>query len=412
MNFAVVGVNHNDTPIHIRENVSFTDTQKIEGTNFLLDNGIQEVIILSTCNRSEIYIYSKKISDKVKVVIDFYEDFFNVENIKDYLFCKKGQEAVEHVFNVAAGLDSIVIGEDQILGQVKDAHDFSRQLGASKKVFNKLFREAITVSKDIKTTTKISQQPLSISYIGIKCLKDKIGTLEGKNALVIGIGKMSKLAMKHLEEENLNNIYVTNRSYEKLQDIQDEYKNLIPIKYEDRYKVMSKVDVVISATASPHTVIKKTDMPKLSNKLIMMDIALPRDIDKNLNDEDNISVYDIDDLKKISDENDKKRRELACTGELIIDDKIDEFNDWLETIKIDPTIQSLNDKCTDIREDTLDYIYRKLDLNCREKKIIDKMLTSALKRLIREPIVNLKQIKDSGKQEEYIKVVEELFDLQ
>ncbi|CEO33896.1 glutamyl-tRNA reductase [Paraclostridium sordellii] len=411
MNFAVVGVNHNDTPIHIRENVSFTDTQKIEGINFLLDNGISEVVVLSTCNRSEIYIYSDDILKKIEIVKDFYEDFFNVDNIKEYLFCKTGQDAIEHVFRVSAGLDSIVLGEDQILGQVKDAHEFSKQLGASKKVFNKLFREAITASKDIKTTTKISHQPISISYIGIKCLKDRLGSLEGKNALVIGIGKMSKLAMKHLEEEKLNSIYVTNRSYEKLQDIQDEYKNLIPIKYEERYSVLEKVDVVISATASPHTVIKKENMPNLSNTLIMMDIALPRDIDKNIDTVENIEVYDIDDLKKISDENDKKRRELACTGELLIDEKIDEFNDWLETIKIDPTIQSLNDKCTDIREDTLDYIYRKLDLNCKEKKIIDKMLTSALKRLIREPILNLKQIKDSGKQEEYIKIVEELFDL-
>ncbi|CEN89746.1 glutamyl-tRNA reductase [[Clostridium] sordellii] len=411
MNFAVVGVNHNDTPIHIRENVSFTDTQKIEGINFLLDNGISEVVVLSTCNRSEIYIYSDDILKKIEIVKDFYEDFFNVDNIKKYLFCKTGQDAIEHVFRVSAGLDSIVLGEDQILGQVKDAHEFSKQLGASKKVFNKLFREAITASKDIKTTTKISHQPISISYIGIKCLKDRLGSLEGKNALVIGIGKMSKLAMKHLEEEKLNSIYVTNRSYEKLQDIQDEYKNLIPIKYEERYSVLEKVDVVISATASPHTVIKKENMPNLSNALIMMDIALPRDIDKNIDTLENIEVYDIDDLKKISDENDKKRRELACTGELLIDEKIDEFNDWLETIKIDPTIQSLNDKCTDIREDTLDYIYRKLDLNCKEKKIIDKMLTSALKRLIREPILNLKQIKDSGKQEEYIKIVEELFDL-
>ena len=411
MNFAVVGVNHNDTPIHIRENVSFTDTQKIEGINFLLDNGISEVVVLSTCNRSEIYIYSDDILKKIEIVKDFYEDFFNVDNIKEYLFCKTGQDAIEHVFRVSAGLDSIVLGEDQILGQVKDAHEFSKQLGASKKVFNKLFREAITASKDIKTTTKISHQPISISYIGIKCLKDRLGSLEGKNALVIGIGKMSKLAMKHLEEEKLNSIYVTNRSYEKLQDIQDEYKNLIPIKYEERYSVLEKVDVVISATASPHTVIKKENMPNLSNTIIMMDIALPRYIDKNIDTLENIEVYDIDDLKKISDENDKKRRELACTGELLIDEKIDEFNDWLETIKIDPTIQSLNDKCTDIREDTLDYIYRKLDLNCKEKKIIDKMLTSALKRLIREPILNLKQIKDSGKQEEYIKIVEELFDL-
>lgn len=411
MDFAVVGVNHNNTPINIRENVSFTDTQKIEGINFLLDNGIEEAIILSTCNRSEVYIYSNNISDKVEVVKNFYQDYFDVESIEEFLFNKTGEEAIKHVFNVSAGLDSLVLGEDQILGQVKDAHDFARQLGSSKKVFNKLFREAITVSKDIKTTTKISHQPLSISYIGIKCLKENMGSLENKNALVIGLGKMSKLAMKHLEEEQLNNIYVTNRSYEKLKNIQDEYKNLIPIKYEDRYEVMDKVDIVISATASPHTVLKKAEMPKTSNKLIMMDIALPRDIDKNLNEFENIEVYDIDDLKKISEANDKKRRELACIGELIIDEKIEEFNEWLDTIKIDPTIQSLNDKCSDIREDTLDYIYRKLDLNCREKKIIDKMLTSALKRLVREPIINLKQIKDSGKQEEYIKIVEELFDL-
>ena len=411
MDFAVVGVNHNNTPINIRETVSFTDTQKIEGVNFLLDNGIEEAIILSTCNRSEVYIYSNNISDKVEVVKNFYQDYFDVESIEEFLFNKTGEEAIKHVFNVSAGLDSLVLGEDQILGQVKDAHDFARQLGSSKKVFNKLFREAITVSKDIKTTTKISHQPLSISYIGIKCLKEKMGSLENKNALVIGLGKMSKLAMKHLEEEQLNNIYVTNRSYEKLKSIQEEYKNLIPIKYEDRYEVMDKVDIVISATASPHTVLKKAEMPKTSNKLIMMDIALPRDIDKNLNEFENIEVYDIDDLKKISEANDKKRRELACIGELIIDEKIEEFNEWLDTIKIDPTIQSLNDKCSDIREDTLDYIYRKLDLNCREKKIIDKMLTSALKRLVREPIINLKQIKDSGKQEEYIKIVEELFDL-
>ncbi|MDM8127430.1 glutamyl-tRNA reductase, partial [Paraclostridium benzoelyticum] len=377
----------------------------------LLDNGIEEAVILSTCNRSEVYIYSKNILDKVEVVKNFYQDYFDVENIEEFLFNKTGEEAIKHVFNVSAGLDSLVLGEDQILGQVKDAHDFARQLGSSKKVFNKLFREAITVSKDIKTTTKISHQPLSISYIGIKCLKEKMGSLENKNALVIGLGKMSKLAMKHLEEEQLNNIYVTNRSYEKLKNIQDESKNLIPIKYEDRYEVMDKVDIVISATASPHTVLKKAEMPKTSNKLIMMDIALPRDIDKNLNELENIEVYDIDDLKKISQANDKKRRELACIGELIIDEKIEEFNEWLDTIKIDPTIQSLNDKCSDIREDTLDYIYRKLDLNCREKKIIDKMLTSALKRLVREPIINLKQIKDSGKQEEYIKIVEELFDL-
>lgn len=411
MDFGIVGVNHNKTPISIREEVSFTESQKIEAINLLLDNGINEVVILSTCNRSEIYIYSKDIKNKIEIVKDFYKDYFDVDSVKEYLFSKDGVDAVEHLFNVAAGFDSIVLGEDQILGQVKDAHDFSMQLGASKKVFNKLFREAITVSKEIKSNTKISEQPLSISYIAIKYLKEKLGSLENKNVFVIGVGKMSRLAMKHLEEEKVKKIYVTNRSYCKVESIQDEYNSLIPVKYEDRYKVMDDIDILISATASPHIVIKKEHMPSIHNELHIMDIALPRDIDTNLSEISNVFLYDIDDLKKISDKNEKKRRELAKLGELIIRERIEEFLDWANTIKIDPTIQSLNDKCIEIRQDTLDYIYRKVDLNIRDKKIVDKMLSSALKRLIREPIVNLKQIKDAGQQQEYIKVVEDLFDL-
>jgi len=411
MDIGVVGVNHNLAPISIREGVSFTDLQKIEAINYLLDKEIEEIVILSTCNRSEIYIQSPNIEEKIKVVEDFYQSFFNSSSVKKYLFSKTNREAIEHIYNVTAGLDSIVLGEDQILGQVKDAHDFSMQLGASKKRFNKLFREAITTSKDIKNTTKISQQPLSISYIGVKFLEDKIGSLEGKNALVIGIGKMSKLTMTHLEEEKVNTIYVSNRSHGKIKEIQHEYKNIVPIEYEDRYKVLNDVDVVISATASPHIVVRYEDMPKLKNKVYMMDIALPRDIDPRINDLENVEVYDIDNLKEIHDKNDKKRKELANIGYKMIDSSINEFVEWVDSTQTDPTIESLNDKCLEIREDTLDYIFRKLDLDNREKKIIDKMMTSALKRLIREPIINLKQTKDKGKREEYIKLVEELFEL-
>lgn len=411
MNIGVIGVNHNLAPINIRENVSFTDIQKIEAINYFLDKGIEEVVILSTCNRSEIYIQSKDIEEKIELVENFYEEFFNAKGIKEYLFSKKHALAIEHLFKVTSGLDSIVLGEDQILGQVKDAHDFSMQLGSSKKVFNKLFREAITTAKEIKNTTKISHQPLSISYIGVKFLQDKIGDLEGKKALVIGVGKMSKLTMKHLEEEKVDTIYVSNRSHGKVKELEAEFKGIVPIKYEDRYKVMNDVDIVISATASPHIVIKRDEMPMVNRKILMMDIALPRDIDPKINELENIEVYDIDNLKDIHDKNDKKRKELAEIGYGMISEKIKEFLEWLDSIKIDPTIESLNDKCLEIREDTLDYIYRKTNLDSRDKKIIDKMLTSALKRLIREPIINLKQTKDKGKREEYIKLVEELFEL-
>lgn len=411
MNIGVIGVNHNLAPINIRENVSFTDIQKIEAINYFLDREIEEVVILSTCNRSEIYIQARNIDEKIKLVEDFYEEFFNAKGIKEYLFFKKHTSAIEHLFKVASGLDSIVLGEDQILGQVKDAHDFSMQLGSSKKIFNKLFREAINIAKDIKNTTKISHQPLSISYIGVKFLQDKIGNLEGKKALVIGIGKMNRLTMKYLEEEKLDTIYVSNRSHGKVMELESEFKNIVPIRYEDRYKVMNDVDIVISATASPHMVIRYDEMPKIQRKIFMMDIALPRDIDPKINELENIEVYDIDNLKYIHDNNDKKRKELAQIGYDMISEKIIEFIEWLDSSKIDPTIESLNDKCLEIREDTLEYIYRKTNLDNRDKKIIDKMLTSALKRLIREPIINLKQTKDKGKREEYIKLVEELFEL-
>ena len=409
MNIGVIGINHNLAPINIRENVSFTDVQKIEAINYFLDRDIDEVVILSTCNRSEIYIQAKNIDEKIKFLEDFYERFFNVADIKEYLFSKKNTSAVEHLFKVASGLDSIVLGEDQILGQVKDAHDFSMQLGSSKKIFNKLFREAINVAKDIKNTTKISHQPLSISYIGVKFIQSKIGKLEGKKALLIGMGKMNKLTIKYLKEEKLDTIYVSNRNHGKIMELESKFKNIIPIRYEDRYKVMN--DIVISATSSPHMVIRYDEMPKIQKKILMMDIALPRDIDPKINKLENIEIYDIDNLKDIQDKNDNKRKELAKIGSQMISEKIIEFIEWIDSIKIDPTIESLNDKCLEIREDTLDYIYRKTNLDNRDKKIIDKMLTSALKRLIREPIINLKQIKDKGKREEYIKLIEELFEL-
>ena len=413
MNIGVVGVNHNLAPINVREAVSFTDTKKIEAINILLDREIDEIVILSTCNRSEIYISGENIQQKVDEVANFYKDYFGVKDIEQYLFKKTNLEAIQHLFDVTAGLDSLVVGEDQILGQVKDAHEFCMKLGATKKVFNKLFRDAVTTSKEIKTITKISQQPLSISYIGVKLLKEKMGTLEGKNALIVGLGKMNLLTLNHLEEENVKNIYIANRNIEKTKEIENKFDNIIPIEYSDRHKIIQEksIDIVISATSSPHLVIKYDDMPKLDKKIYIMDIALPRDIDTKLKELNYVELYDIDDLKEIHDKNDIKRNELAQKAQEIIKIKIDEFTEWLDLTFIDPTIQSLNSKCIEIKEDTLEYIFRKIDLNHREQKIIDKMLGSALKRVIREPIINLKQVKNKGQREEYIKVIEDLFEI-
>ena len=413
MNIAVIGINHNLSPISIRERVSFTDTKKIEAINILLDKDIDEIVILSTCNRSEIYISCEDVEKGIEVVKAFYEEFFELREVRNYLFSKKNKEVIEHLFNVASGLDSVVLGEDQILGQVKDAHEFSMKLGATKKLFNRLFRDAITTAKEVKTITKISQQSLSISYIGIKLLKEKMVSLKDKNVLIIGLGKMNLLTIKYLQEENVGTIYISNRSIEKFKEIQSIYDNIEYVDYKDRYNFLkdNEIDIVISATSSPHLVIRKEDMPSIKNKIYFMDLALPRDIDYNIKKLDYAEVYCIDDLKYIQHKNDETRVQLSKEAYKIINDKIDEFILWEDISTIDPTIQSLNQKCNEIKEDTLDYISRKINLNQRDKKIIDKMITSALKRVIREPIINLKQVKNKGKREEYIKIIEELFDI-
>lgn len=413
MNIAVIGINHNLSPISIRERVSFTDTKKIEAINILLDKNIDEIVILSTCNRSEIYISCEDVEKGIEVVKAFYEEFFELREVRNYLFSKKNKEVIEHLFNVASGLDSVVLGEDQILGQVKDAHEFSMKLGATKKLFNRLFRDAITTAKEVKTITKISQQSLSISYIGIKLLKEKMVSLKDKNVLIIGLGKMNLLTIKYLQEENVGTIYISNRSIEKFKEIQSIYDNIEYVDYKDRYNFLkdNEIDIVISATSSPHLVIRKEDMPSIKNKIYFMDLALPRDIDYNMKKLDYAEVYCIDDLKYIQHKNDETRVQLSKEAYKIINDKIDEFILWEDISTIDPTIQSLNQKCNEIKEDTLDYISRKINLNQRDKKIIDKMITSALKRVIREPIINLKQVKNKGKREEYIKIIEELFDI-
>lgn len=413
MKVAVVGVNHKVAPIAIREKVAFSEAKKIEAMDKLLDYGIEEVVILSTCNRSEIYIATKveKTKDAIEFVKHFYKSFFDIEDISKYLFVENGKNAIEHLYCVAAGLDSIVLGEDQILGQVSDAHLFAMEFGGSKKILNKMFREAVTTAKEIKDSTKMSEVPLSVSYIGVKYLKQEIGNLHGKKALVVGLGEMGRLAFRHLIEEGVSDIYMCNRNHEKVYDLSKEYEAITPINYEERYDYLNRVDIVVTATSSPHTVIKSSNIVDLNKQIYMMDLAMPRDIEPEVSQIEGVTLFDIDDLSRISHENEHKREELAKQAMQMVEKKIEEFLVWCDIIKVDPVIQSLNQKCKDISDDTLSYIYRKMDLDCREKKILEKMISSALARVIREPVLKLKSIEEEEKRDAYIQLMGELFEI-
>lgn len=407
MEIAVIGVNHKVCPIEIRECVAFTESKKIEALSFFKAVGVEECIVLSTCNRSEIYICDAQIEDKIDLVQEFYETYFNVKEIKNYLFVKKGDEALLHLYRVAAGLDSIVLGEDQILGQVKAAQVLAMEEGTSKKVLNKVFREAVTTAKEIKTATKMSEHPLSVSHIAVKFLKQMQGSLEDKKAFIIGVGKMNEITIKYLKSEKVKTIYVTNRTHARAEALTDKYEGLTPIVYEDRYKILKDVDFVVSATASPHVILKKQNIEEINKPLYIMDIAMPRDIDPAIKEIENIHLYDIDDLKEISNSNNALRAQLVGQAEAMIKESMANLKLWLESLRMDPIIWQLNEKCEVIGKHTMNQISKKVELSQEQEEVINKYLMSALRKVIREPIVNLREVGQQNN--EYVNVVEQLF---
>lgn len=410
MEVAVIGINHNTSPIEVREKFFFSESMKIESSDKILDKSTKEITIVSTCNRSEIYVASDNIDLSINEVKKFYKEFFKFSQSEDYIFVKKGKDAVVHLYMVSAGLDSMILGEDQILGQIRDAMIFSMNLGFSKKVLNRLFMDAIAEGKKIRRKLKISEIPLSTSYIGINLLKKEIGSLKDKKALVIGAGEIGILAIKYLYEEELEQIYVTNRTYEKLREICENFNKLTPIEYGNRYNILENVDILITATGAPHTIITYKDIKNLPDKLYILDLAIPRDVEPRVGEKENVILYHNDDLQKLSEENLLRRIKLSEEAKEIINEDINKYISWLNTLEVDPVIESLNKRCLSIKEDTIEYINRKIELDKREKKIIDKMIMSALKQFIREPIKILKQV-DKENSEEYIEIMKELFQI-
>lgn len=412
MRFAVIGVNHRNCPIELREKVSFTHTRQLECLHELkVVQKLQEVVLLSTCNRSEIYIYDEEIEEAILKGIAFYQSHFEKEDIKPYLYIRQGKEAIKHLFEVAAGLDSIVVGEDQILGQVKKAHSDAMSEHTSGKVLNKIFREAISTAKQIKSEIKISEHPLSISHIAVKFLKEKQGTLEGKKALVIGTGQMNELTIKYLLEENIGEIYVTNRTHTKAVALTELYEGLFPVPYEKRYELLPQMDIVVSATASPHVILQAREMPDIVKRLDIMDIAMPRDIDPLIDEMDQVNVYDIDALKMISKANNKRRLELVLIAQKEIEKAIKKLIKWLEKLSVEEVVQGLDAYCEEIKVHTTRLLSKKILSEEIDEEAMGMIMAEALKRCMRTPIAKLMTTENQEQRMQYAKMLSELFEL-
>lgn len=407
MRFGYLGISFKNASLFIRDKVFFTDSMKMDFMQRLQEKGILQLMILNTCNRSEVYfLYEDNGSELVK------EEFmacFEEVDVSRYLMEKSGTEALTYLFRVSAGMESQILGEDQILGQVKDALDFSRTMGCTGKELDKLVRDAITCAKRIKSELKTSELPRSATYVGVRQVRDSFG-IEGRQVLIIGSGKMAELVLKYVQEYGAGTVTVCSRTESHAKRLSAIYEGLFVIPYEERYEAFSQADIVISVTASPHLVLRH-EKARATHKMCLLDLAAPRDIDVKFGGDRNYELIDLDHLNVAIEENEQERKRLFEKGNERIKEDVTETVEWFQARRVDNTIEPLQRRCQEIEEDCFSYLNRKLTLSGREKVLVKKTLHAALHRLIREPVLVLKKLENETKQDEYIKMVEHLFQL-
>lgn len=400
MHIIVVGFNYRTTPIELREKLTIsTETLPLALQDLHQRKSILECVIVSTCNRTEIYAVVDKLERTRHYILSFIEEQFQIkrDDFQSYLYIHEEAAAVRHLFRVTSGLESMIIGETQILGQVKAAFFAAQKCKTTGTWFNKLFKEAITIAKRAQRETSIADHPVSIAYAAVELARQKLGSLKGKSAVVLGAGEMSKLALRHLRFREIDKLYITNRSYERAEQFA-EFVQATPYPWEQREKLFSEVDVVISATGADTTVITK-DMvqpcvsSRQGNPLIMVDIALPRDIEPEVGLLKDVKLFDIDDLQSFLDEHHEKRIAEAKKIEKMIEVEIERFYGWVATLGVVPIMQALQQKSSHIYEETMKNLYQRLpDLSDHERKVIGKLTKSIVNQLLRDPITWLKEV--------------------
>lgn len=409
MQFLIVGISHKQAPIEIRERIAFTFSKRINAMKELTLKGIEEVVILSTCNRCEIIIATKRIENSINITKQYLNDYAEID-LNQYLYLYKQEAAIKHIYKVACGLDSIVIGEDQILGQVKEALETAQEVDTGKKYLSKLIREAITFSKSVRATYSFSENPLSISSIGVKYIKNYVGSLKSKKVMIIGTGKMGSLVLKYLLEEKVEKIYISNRTHSKMNCILERHENVQGILYENRYDVLSEMDILITSTSSPHIVIKKELMPRRDKPLIILDLAVPRDVDPSLSECEQVDLFTVDDLQDIVDENLQFRYTIAEIINQKINLEVEKMMNWLLQSKVDPAIECICTWQEQFIKETLTLLSRDKTLALSDKAYIEELMGTSLKRIMRKPIKRLKTLNEPEKIEEYNKIIHHLFD--
>jgi glutamyl-tRNA reductase len=418
MHLILVGLSHKTAPVEIREKLTFPGERQDEALSLLTSGDeIAEAVILSTCNRTEIYVVAASDAGGVEGVVDFLAAYNGLDPhmLMRYLYILKGEAVIRHLFRVVSSLDSMVVGEAQILGQVKEAYEHAFDACATHKAFNKLFRQSFEVGKRVRTETAIGESAVSISYAAVELAKKVFDTLEGRTILVLGAGKMSELTAKHLIGNGVTKVLVANRTFARAQEMAARFEGE-PVAYEERYQHFRDVDIVISSTAATEYVVTKADLaPALKGRtrpLFFIDIAVPRDIDPAVNDLGGVFLYDIDDLNGVVESNLEERMAEARRAEVIIDEEIHTFTNWLESMEVVPTVAAIRAKAEVIRQMELEKALKRLDLSDKDRQTIEALTCAIVNKMLHGPTTRLKKAASGKDGYEYMDIARALYGLE
>ncbi len=420
MHIVMIGLNYKTAPIEIREQLTFNEADVGEAMKKLqTKKSILENLIVSTCNRTEIYAVVDQLHTGRYYIKEFLSEWFQMEqsHFVPYLNYFEEDTAVEHLFTVSCGLDSMVLGETQILGQIRTAFLAAQKNETTGTIFNQLFKQAITVAKRGHSETDIGANAVSVSYAAVELAKKIFGSLHHKHVVILGAGKMGELAAQNLHGSGVKKVTVLNRTYEKAIDLASRFNGQAKT-MEELENSLVDADILISSTGAKDIVISKETMASVEKirrgkPLFVVDIAVPRDLDPKIAELENVFLYDIDDLEGIVEANMLERKKAAEKIMLMVEREIVEFKQWLSVLGVIPVISALREKALAIQAETMESIERKIPhLSEHDRKVLNKHTKSIINQLLKDPILQAKELAARPDAEQTMDLFKKIFNIE
>ncbi len=421
MNIAVVGLSHQTAPVEIREKLSIPSAQVADAIAHLSNSPtVEEVSILSTCNRLEIHIVASEIETGVRDVMRFLCEHSGIQlaELRPHLFVLLQQDAVMHLMRVASGLDSLVLGEGQILSQVKHALSLSQQHKGVGRILNRLLKDSIKAGKRVRTETNLGTGAVSISSAAAELALMKVESFDNCHIAILGAGKMARLLVQHLLSKRANKITLLNRTIDRADKLAAQFGD-VDIQtgtLEGMLDAVVAADVVFTCTSSNEPILHRENLEPVCDgtPILVFDIAVPRNVHSNISEIDAVFAFNVDDLKAVVAQNQESRRQMALEAEALLDEEVDGFMDWLRSLDTVPTISSLRSKVETIREQELEKAMSRLGSEFSEKHrgVVEALTRGIVNKILHDPMTQLRSQRDMEARDRAMETLQILFNLE